>query len=63
MTNMNPDPLHLICRAPETGVWCDRCALPSAIRYPYNTLNSEGVGGGGTLTICERCAERNEENQ
>lgn len=39
----------------EFGVWCERCALPSAITLPL-LINGE-VTDDSTVTYCEECAE------
>jgi len=51
------DPLNLFCGDPETGEWCGRCNLPSAIRVPFNSANAEGVGAGSSFLFCPDCAE------
>lgn len=46
----------------ETGLWCDNCALPSAIGVPVTTywLKPSGVSifGRGHVTGCPDCGWR-----
>lgn len=36
----------------ETGLWCDRCSLPSGWRAPLLTLTGQGVRTIGTISRC-----------
>ena len=37
---------------PKTGLWCDRCALPSRIDVPLYVLSSHGVGEPRMVVYC-----------
>lgn len=40
----------------ERGVWCDRCLLPSAVRYRYaTTVDGQFIGTIGTAETCADC--------
>jgi hypothetical protein len=41
---------------PITGLWCDRCALPSGVEIPYS-LSGAGCVSVGVLRRCEDCGE------
>ena len=44
----------------KTGVWCNRCALPSAITFPVVGINPKTLRTvfRGTVTVCHDCGER-----
>lgn len=44
--------LYLVLGEPSTGLWCERCALPSLIVVPVYTLSEYGVRSGSTITRC-----------
>jgi hypothetical protein len=46
--------ITLIPGEPATGLWCDRCALPSRIEVPLYMATSRGVS---TLRTVAYCAE------
>lgn len=37
----------------ETGLWCDRCLLPSGYRAELLTLGTHGVAVIGTIARCD----------
>lgn len=39
----------------ETGLWCQRCLLPSGWRAPLLTMSMSGVGVIGTIARCHDC--------
>ncbi|WP_280466805.1 hypothetical protein [Nocardia cyriacigeorgica] len=40
---------------PETGLWCEQCALPSVLRFPVAGIVPTGVLDLGVVTICPDC--------
>ena len=40
---------------PETGVWCESCALPSVIRVALYQLSDSGVSHVATAAVCTEC--------
>lgn len=49
--------LRLVVGEVETGIWCDRCLLPSAITgHVYaQSLDGRRVGEVGLVTRCPDC--------
>lgn len=43
----------LIPGVPKTGLWCERCALPSRIEIPLHMLSSHGVSELTTVVYCD----------
>ena len=39
----------------ETGLWCQRCLLPSGWRVPVLSLSLLGVGQLGVIARCDEC--------
>lgn len=64
-TALTPDPLpaafsplvvHVAAGKPETGLWCDSCLLPSAVRFSLLILGENGAyGEAGRMTLCTEC--------
>jgi hypothetical protein len=40
---------------PETGLWCDRCNLPSLVRFPLYLTSEEGSSPCGVGWTCPGC--------
>lgn len=45
----------LVLGTVETGVWCDRCLVPSRIRVPVYRVNEHGVALHCNLLNCLEC--------
>jgi hypothetical protein len=39
----------------ETGLWCDRCLLPSRVRFPLYATDERGSGVVATYDECREC--------
>lgn len=44
--------MELITGVPEFGLWCERCALPSAVRLVIYQLDQTGMSPVATVTRC-----------
>lgn len=49
--------IQLQVGAPTTGLWCDTCLLPSAIRWPVHGLFPDAVQRLGDVTACAGCSD------
>lgn len=46
---------------PETGLWCDRCLLPSRIRFTVYVTTEHGSRPIGVIDACQDCGHRRED--
>lgn len=44
---------------PDTGVWCDRCLLPSALRISFVMVHRSTLSAGPRMSVevCPECGE------
>jgi hypothetical protein len=52
-TEDRPDPTHAL----ETALWCNRCMLPSGVRWPWPDADD-----GSFFDLCEDCDGYLDEN-
>lgn len=50
--------LALTPGTPETGIWCEPCALPSVVRVPFYNVNESGVSLVAAAAACTECGAR-----
>ncbi len=43
---------HLVQSEPRTGLWCDRCALPSRAEVDVTAISYYGVAETRTVGVC-----------
>jgi hypothetical protein len=59
---VSSEPLEIWTELTQTGQWCDKCALPSAVGISMRTVSSEGVGPGGIVgTFCPDCSKKEDQ--
>jgi hypothetical protein len=49
--------MYLAVSAMRTGLWCERCALPSRVEVDALWLRESGVTVLGTFTTCTDCGD------
>jgi hypothetical protein len=47
--------IHFELTETHTGIWCDTCNLPSAVRFDINTISERGVGTIPGVAACCDC--------
>lgn len=47
---------------PDTGVWCDTCLLPSAVRQTFELIAGDAaLGWLWTVRVCDGCGSSMED--
>lgn len=44
--------VNLTVGEPETGLWCERCALPSRAELPIYAVTNRGVSKLSPVSVC-----------
>jgi hypothetical protein len=47
--------LHIDGDNAQVGLWCERCQLPSVVRFPIVQMSQDGVGVCGFHESCVEC--------